>query len=237
MKAAAVLMATLMGIGPTAAGPTLLTATPADPDGFAETYDDTPPVSGSALVGLSLGAFGDAVDVADVRIVAPRPPATSLCVRVTTLDGRFSANNPYLVPPGEADGIRLSTVTRKFDREVAGYPPETFAIRSYVASDGCNPRSAVHLPQLQPTGGTGQLTVQVNSNTRRTTVVLNGPGGAVYQGVCEVAKAGAMIAFDKLCRVERPIGAPAGLHRLEMGLDDGFGVETMSVGIYLPAAL
>ena len=227
---------TVIAVAPAAAEPELLTATPADPNQFVETYDDTPAVSGTALVGLSLGSLAGDLDVSDVRVAAPSPGATALCVRVTTLDGRFSASNLYTVSPGAADAIRLSMVTRRFDRELARYRPESLAVRAYVAGEDCAPRNVLHVPQLQPVGGTAQLVVQVNSSTRRTVAHLAAPDGAVLHADCDTPPASALIAFDRICYLARPAGAAAGTYRLTVELDDGFGVETIAVDVFLPVA-
>ena len=236
MRIPGLLLATIAAITPASAGSDLPTATPVLLDDFVETFDDTSAVSGSALVGLSIGSFASAVDVSDVRIIAPSPSTAALCVRVTTLDGRFSASNLYVVPSGATDAMRLSTVTRRFEREVAGYRPRDLAIRAYVSGDVCSPRNALHLPQMQPDGGTTQLVVQVNSSTRRTTARLTGPDGDILSAACVMPETSALIAFDKICYIDRPLGASAGTYTLELDMYDGFGNEVIVTELYLPQA-
>lgn len=216
-----------------AAETALLTAVPIDLDNFQETYDNTPAVSGLTLVGLSVGAFPETMNIGDVRVVPP-PSGTSFCVRVTTRDGKFSASNPYVVPPGPAGSIRLSVVTRKFSKSVAGYSPETLAIRAYVADHNCSPQSALHLPQLQPGGDATRLAVLVNSSTRRTIAKLSGPSGVSTSIECKAPADAALIAFDKLCLVERSAAETAGIYELTLQFDDGFGIETFTAQVLLP---
>lgn len=202
---------------------------PPDVENFLESFDESRPVSGSALVGLRLGDAEGYVVPDEIVLLRP-PTGATICVHAMTQDGRFSASNPYVLPQGPDSRVylRLKPVTKDHRDELALYPADQLAVRAFVPNgDNCSPSGATHVPAVARGSELDVLYVFVNSKTQSVRASL----GQEILVDCEPAGTSAFIAFDQMCRV--PIKA-GGLALLDLEFDDGFGSEHYQYPVILP---
>lgn len=245
----------LVLILPTNAVSQTLIGRPASPDEFFESFDPYPKTSGSPLVGLSIEAPGKP-DLEGITFqLPPFYGDHNICVRANSVDGRYSADNPFSITqpasPAQAPLIRLEPLTKNHKKQLQAYDAEALAIRIYKASkDHCHTPKAQLFPSLSQTihyqTAMGRakpliLNAKVNSRARETqmTIVLKAAeeedsGKArTLDGQCETVNQGSRIAFDRICRLTLPSGA-AGQGELTLTFDDGFGQDAVSFPVWLP---
>lgn len=219
-----------------------IVASPSSTASFVENFDNTPAVSGSALMGLSLGIPTGRVDLDKIMLTPTSDTASIVCVRAATQDGRFSSSNPYqLRPAGQSAGqpgssfVRLLSLTRKYKKELIQYPADSLAIRAFEGhGQNCGPKGAVHLPQIPPGNVQTRLIVLVNSSSRYTTATLKKDLAILSKAECTSPSGGAQVAFDRVCDLDRNAAGESGVYTVEVVLDDGFGAESFSVDVRLP---
>lgn len=226
--------------------PVAVVVLPSSSDRMAETYDNTGPVAGSPLVGLRLGTVAGKLEVDEIFVAQPSDGERIICVRSTTQDGRYSAQNLYEVQTGSSlrPAVRLSPVTQAYGEQLAAYEWNQFAVRAFVARQGkCSPANAVHLPRT--TGerdGDGNLVVSLNARSRSATASLfaRSPGNGekdveqIAAAACGSIEDTARIAFDTECVLQIPDVAMGKTVWLRVNFDDGFTVEPRDYAIYLP---
>lgn len=90
---------------------------------FSEEYSGTAAVRGSVLTALVHAGSDGRVDLDDIRVDYPgSSSAATVCVRLTTADGRYWAMNPYTgaeayaAPPGVDFPTRFSEELRRYDK-------------------------------------------------------------------------------------------------------------------------
>ncbi|MCJ2164677.1 MULTISPECIES: hypothetical protein [unclassified Pseudodesulfovibrio] len=204
----------------------------ADSTRFHENYDPEVPVSGGAIVGISLGRLDGDVDVENVRL--PSFSGDSVCVRIVTQDGRYSANNVYRkTGSGDPKGtVLLTPVSLKYAEALSKYKMSAFALNAFIPKEGTSdPQQAIHLPQMLPDADKIKtLTVLVNSGGRFSKMTMNEAGSTF---LCQNVKDGARIAYDTVCKGDLATYTP-GVKSVLIILDDGFGEESIHFSLLLP---
>lgn len=199
---------------------------------FRESFDAQVPVSGGAIVGICLGSVDGNVDIKNIML--PSFSGESVCVRVVTQDGRFSANNIYKKngPMNSKEFVRLTPVSIKYANILSSYKMTSFAINAFISDDGVYvPEHTIHLPQIQPDSELVKtLTVLVNSGGRFSQMALENDGtGFLCQNVAE----GARIAYDTVCTGNILRHVP-GVKKVSITMDDGFESEEINFLLLLP---
>lgn len=220
------------------AQPVIVDAEAPAPEAFNESYDESSPVSGSPLVGLRLGT----PDVASGNVALIAGLAAfdgSLCLRVTSKDGRFHAANAYSLAPAPADAlVRVTPLARKFAEALEGYGPTQVAIRAFASETAaCMPAKAVNLPVLDgPRSPGSDLVVFANGKSQPAELaLLTAAPEPVVEAPCDPAGDGANIAYDLVCRVSLPDDL-AGRATLRLRFSDGFGTpDDYTFDLNLPA--
>lgn len=207
---------------------------------FNESFDQYTNVSGSPLVGLSMGLLEGKIDLKNLIIAVPPDAPDQICINGTTQDGRFSAENPFNVIGTGADmeEVLIVDFTFKYESKFSTYIASELAVRSFQPTEeeeDCAARGALNLPLMA--SDTGELVAMVNSRSRRTTAKLTIPDnvpGAI-QGTCNVSRGRSGIAFDTICKFPVDLEIPTEAE-LEIVFDDGFGKEVRLFRVFLPAS-
>ncbi len=200
---------------------------------FAEGYTGQANVSSAGvLVGLSIGA--DTVWSVDyVEVMLPRIAQNRMCLRTSSIDGRFWSENPYL-STGDAHTASLGPLSRQYTQILKTMPSDQLAIRVAVPPLGdCDDLSlAQYLPVLGKNGH--ELVVHINSGDRRAVTRLVRTGKALSENIeCNPIESAARVAADRLCRI--PLPETPGDAELQLALIGISGTpETMSFNVYLP---
>lgn len=216
---------------------------------FNEHLTNRPTVGGDYLVGLVLTNGGDlssgvGLGHGKLTVIAGPDAGAVICMRTTTQDGRYVAENAYVRPAatqtgaGTAATAPLAWPTR--------YAPqlETVPLGQVAAlarAGKCGQRGPILPTQVGASTATGDLFLQVLANSlgAATWAVLRNPeatGRALRRVRCSKSDAQARITFDVLC----PLGVPPpGLSRLRLTLEqqgrDGRSLEAVeTVDLLLP---
>ena len=181
---------------------------------YVERYLDNPKVSGNLLVGLRwasrVGSDANSpFDPANVRLLRPDTRETQkACVEIASKDGRYTAQNVYVVPPNVARAPRLTVKTR-YKRELTSYKLDDIAVLIRV-TDACDSASFGNLiPALPlrrdapvPTNAAterGVLVAEVNADPERVALSLARDGVVVAAGGCTPVAEGVRIAYSAVC--------------------------------------
>lgn len=218
-----------------------------------ESYDPArAKVSGPPLVGLRLGSRDGNVNPEKINpesLFVVRPPSldSTICIRATTQDARYSTSNRYqiLKKTPKAKYVRLQPLTKKYAETLRSYDNNKFAIRAYATfSPDCAHDEIVHLPvsaQAPFRLKDAELIVFANGRSQLGQAMLYaaGSGTGEPQGDllaskdCTRAGAASLIAYDLLCRLAIPDGA-SGRMLLVLEFNDGFKSTAYRFAVYLP---
>lgn len=199
---------------------------------FQESYDPDVPVSGGAIVGIQLGRTEGNIDVKNVRL--PAFKNDTVCVRIVTQDGRFSANNTYRKTETSTENtpVKLSRVSVRYEEILSSYKMSAFALSAFFQNNGSYAsKDIIYLPQILPDADkTKVLTVLVNSGGRFANMDM---ADSDFNFQCENVREGARIAYDTICKGDISTYAP-GVKSISVTLDDGFGEEQVDFSLLLP---
>ena len=219
---------------------------------FLERYTQRVPVSGHTLVGLvrsSGPGLPSTLGLTNGTIAVLAPSGTSFCVRVTTQDGRYSAENTFAQsePPAAPGPATMATLawpsTHQPRSDLDSIRLNELAV--LVTGGPCGEPGPV-LPATLGTASTSASTaepfLQVFANTRgaATWAVLRDKdqGGPALRRVrCLRSETGDRVAFDVVCPLGTP---PPGYTALQLRLEqqgrDGRSLEVVDdVTLSLPS--
>ena len=198
---------------------------------FNERWTERVPVSGRSLVGVvsSEGAQPPAGAwlLSDMALPAALTGNAPVCVRATTQDGRYSAENSFAasgaLPLRGRAGLAWQTAhetdLKSFNlREVA----------AIARSSSCADTSEVIPVIFGPAEGLGTLQVLVNTRGSSLTAALRDPdsGRTLRRAACTRVEGIARVAFDARCVLGDAAGLPAHPRlRLEQVSRDGLQTE------------
>ena len=202
----------------TAAGDLVTLAQPAA--GFEETLGGRTKVSGRVLVGLRIGSSPARFKADHVRVTLPSvDEVKSLCVRMTSGDGRYWALNPYTAQPPLPPMPRLDIRSRYRD-ELGGYDGEDIIIR-VVDTEECHEDAVglihpvAYIAADELTSGGRQLHAYVNTGSARAALELfDESGESVSSTKCEKPKSRAAVSYTRFCTLELPFPIARGEYQL-----------------------
>jgi hypothetical protein len=200
---------------------------------YREVVDPKRPVSGHAIVGLSLvgGAPGRLLNV---YLAEPVRPGTPLRVELDSPDGRFHGSGLF---DGSAPGGAWVPVTLLPDDQPTRRPADladdelAVSVRT-VDADGRHPARSLVASWATPDPRSATLRLHVNS--RRATMQVRGRAGGERRA-CRKVRSASTVRFDTVCEIPvaelEPLGD--GRHRLTLLRRDGFASEPMQVEVRL----
>ena len=202
---------------------------------FTERLTDRVPVKGHALVGLlsTLSAeLPDGVGLTPGSMALPGSLAGTdapVCVRATTQDGRYSAENNFAVQPGLQSSGRVD-----FDWPTA-YPAalHAFPLREVAAlarRGSCADKAEILPVMLGAGAALGTLQVLVNTHGGAVTAALRDAeaGRTLMRANCTRVTGTSRVAFDARCVLGPASEFPAHVQlRLEQVSRDGLQTEVL----------
>ncbi len=166
------------------------------------------PLSGHELVGLRSGMALGVFDPARVgAIVTPAIREHLACVRVTTNDGRYYAENLYRLP--QTMGPATFDAPSKFRADLARYPADQVAIHISIASSCNSAETAAVVPSIYY-GDSGEqlplrsLAVYVNPEGSQVEATLLRDGKELHSAQCESRRAAVGVTFSVVCSIPLP---------------------------------
>ena len=114
---------------------------------FKENLSPDVKVSGAVLVGVSASGGFNGADLRKM-IIYSQPRLEKICLRVSTSDGVYSAQNEYLLPPSSADKVPvlLPYEASRHLTNLAEYPDQSVAVKATVGSCDATSDERVVLP-------------------------------------------------------------------------------------------
>lgn len=201
---------------------------------FHERWTERVPVSGRTLVGLVSTAgpqaiAGEWVLPANMALPAALTGSAPVCVRATTQDGRYYAENSFASSTAlPADGrAGLSWPTSHKDELKAFHIQEVAAI---ARSGSCGDTAELIPVILDQSPGLGVLQALVNTRGSALTAALRDPetGKTLRRVKCARVEGIARVAFDARCILGDVSGLPARVRlRLEQVSRDGLQNEVL----------
>lgn len=202
-------------------------------EAFAEGYTGQANVSsGGVLVGLTIGDetrwSGD-----HVAVTLPSLQTSRLCLRTSSLDGRFWSENPFL-PPKDTLSANLGPISKNYAKIVNTLLRRELSFRVAIPTSGrCDDlTSAQYLPVLAE--GKNELVVTINSGGRKVASRLTRKGKVLTDLTwCDTIAQSAGVAADRICRIA--LGEITGPAELQLALIGMTGrSEKMNFDIYVP---
>ena len=194
------LAALLLGAGQVLAGPPVAwpRTTP-----LHETFHEEAPVSGRVVTGLMLAGSGGSARLALL------PPAAvaggSVCVQVVSRDGRYWAENTFVLPPavgGQPVLLAYPSAHRDLLRTLG---EDELALLAYQGECGRRGGRQLLLSARSPADTPpGRVWIFVNSGRTDTYVQVKNDAGARRPSRCRRIRQGRRTAFDTVCTVELP---------------------------------
>ena len=202
---------------------------------FSERLTERVPVSGRTLVGLLSAPSnepppGIGFGPGSIGLPASLAAASSLvCVRATSQDGRYSAENTFTAPAAPSAGGRadLGWPTAYAD-QLRRFPLQEIAA---VARRGACTAPTEIIPVIVGDGkGLGILQVLVNTRGSAVSATLRDPDTfrTLRRANCVRVAGSARVAFDARCVLGTTVDLPAQIQlRLEQVSRDGLQTEVL----------
>lgn len=188
---------------------------------------------GSELIGLLLGKNLSITDFANLKLVSPRIGGDrAICIKVTTRDGLFWSDNPFMTPKEEADEITAGPVAKQYIEELQKYPKEDIMVRASVPSN--NDCSDYNNPKMiLPALGTrdGYLRAYLLTHGRAASVKIwdeNNPKKYSESVRCERLSPGSRVAVDRVCKLKFTSEERSGKYQLWIRIRERLGGYTDS---------
>jgi hypothetical protein len=215
-----------------------------DDSAFKETFYDMPPTAergilvGASIAGLRVDGPPRNFDPAAIHLlIGDKPdPKETLCVKILSRDGRYSAQARYRVTAegGPAPLIEFKT---RYAKELKAYSASDMAISAQAAKSCTDMKSSRLLAaDMGSASSDKKLVVQLSAGDARVRAQLGQdmkPLGPAI--VCEPPASGARIGFTAECRLPLPETLKAGNYQLSIGETGSSGeiaVKTYSIVLY-----
>jgi len=201
---------------------------------FNERWTERVPVSGRTLVGLVSVAGVQPPDGAWMQPGSMALPTTSMgsgpvCVRATTQDGRYFAENSFAstdaLPAEGRAGLAWPT---SHGDDLKGFSLREVAV--IARSGSCTEATELIPVMLGNAPAVGTLQVLVNTRGAALTAALRDPetGRTLRRANCIRVEGAARVAFDVRCVLGDAAGLPARVRlRLEQTSRDGLQTEVL----------
>lgn len=195
-------------------------------------------VTGSELrtiVGLQFGQSRGRFDMSAVLLAMPAErAAASVCVKVSSADGRYMSANTYRLPAGGGT-FGLDTPTRYRGELSSTYGAREMIVLAMMSPNCVSPSTALFLPALAPQTGIPQLlTVYVNAPRDRVLARLRDAEGRTLTSVACRDMAGRAVAYTAACPLS--LGATATTN-LSLEIFSRTGKPPLTYAIQLPARI
>jgi len=208
-----------------------------EPKQYVEFYLENPKVSGNLLVGVRWARADDnpaapaKFDPNNVRLIVPaRLPVPTACVNVASRDGRYTAENLYVVPPDVAREPALYAETR-YPELNENYNIDNIAvmIRSVPSCDAANFGEiipAVLVPKgvevSDAISAVPALVVAVNADPESVELSLQRDGGPKLSASCEGADKAVNISYSAVCKFHPERRLESGQYSLTLTIKERF---------------
>ena len=202
---------------------------------FVERLTERVPVSGRTLVGLLLISaeqphLGDGLATGSLSIPAPLiSPGSVICIRATTQDGRYSAENSFVVkreiPQTGQAGMAWPTQYAATLRTLS-----LSEVAAVARSGSCTGDAEVIPVIFGAEAGLGVLQALVNTRGAAITAALRDPetGRTLRRANCTRVSGTSRVAFDARCVLGTAADLPPRVQlRLEQVSRDGLQVELL----------
>ncbi len=202
---------------------------------FVESFVGNPRVSGNLLVGLHLGRAQRSFDPTGIRVpVSTRFLGRPACVHVSTRDGRYSAENVYVLPT--ASGTPALEMPSDYLSELARLTQDDVAVTirdvNNCRASGFGTVVPARLAAGEPPR---ELVALVNPGFARVEARLKqGEREVVPATRCERIEGQVRIAFSVRCVLAAPSAFAPGTYRLELVLRESTSSETVPFAVLIP---
>ncbi|MFN3890355.1 MAG: hypothetical protein ACK4MV_08155 [Beijerinckiaceae bacterium] len=212
----------------------------AGPEAFRETYlaqiapqsANRAALVGVALVGIHTGPESQPFDPSRLEVLLPPKPAgRSLCVRIISRDGRYSAQGRYILA-GPANARARLEFTTQFEKVLRGYAGADIAVHAFSADTCSNPEKTEHII-FSSSQSNEFLVLKLRGGDARVRAQLGRAGKPVSSPVlCDQAD-GVRVGFTSYCQL--PVGRlDPGAYQISIGetrSDGSVRVKTYSLAI------
>ncbi len=177
----------------------------ADPSGFQERFSGATPVSGQMLSGLAYESTEGALDLDAVGLGYPYSDgAETICVRMTTDDGRYWAINLYAASQPPSGSPPLLTVPTNYGNQLSQYSNDGLLLLASRSSDCADLVEHPLIPGLigarAPGGG---LLAYVNVSQGRVQAWLEHEGARVSEPAsCSSPSDGTKVTYSHVCNLD-----------------------------------
>lgn len=171
---------------------------------FSERFAGNAQVSGQFLSGLAYQSDAGQLDLKQVRLSYTRPSAeipASVCVRVTSDDGRYWASNMYR-STGTFHAAPAVPIPTQYGEQLQAYRPSGLLMLA-TFSESCNETvGKTYVPGLLGEKSGDRLVAYVNvSQSKVSASLTDGQDTVLEQVTCRKPADGAKVTFSHLCNV------------------------------------
>lgn len=200
---------------------------------FSERFTEHVPVSGRTLVGLISTSgphppTGTGLATGSIALPSTLPANTVVCVRATTQDGRYSAENSYMAQNPAVDASATLAWPTAYKHVLGEVKLQEIA--AVVRRGSCADSNEVVPALLGAHGDAGYFQVLVNTRGSTVTAALRDleTGKTIYRANCVRVEGGSRVAFDARCVLGPVADLPARVSlRLEQVSRDGLQTEVL----------
>jgi hypothetical protein len=194
-----------------------------------ERWASSVPVSGTVVPGIMVGEQSVRVLDESITLRVPRETPASICVTITSQDGRYHARAQFQAA-ATSSGIVTLEGPRRYRRNLRRYPAGELAISAELTTS-CDGRPATRVPAgWGRRFADGDVFVYVNSRYHTEALWRAGDGGSKTV-VCPEIGNRQYVAFNRVCRIPRA-ELPEAVSLLVRSRRDGnsFSNTTLSLG-------
>lgn len=209
---------------------------------FREAYEDKLNVSTGVIVGLTLGVSSGIGSINEVVLDKSGLSNSEIaCMRITSVDGLFWAENAFRIP-GDESLWRIKPISKNFKDKVKTYG-QTGMVGTVILSEenneaACTAQAPILTPIIANLSANNQLLVTyINSSGRFTEAELHPvkQDRLLATGTCQPVKYETAAVYDQVCIFDLTDKQPSGLLEIRLFFDaPPFGVETWNETIALP---
>jgi len=191
------------------------------PYSFREEFLQRVPISSAGIrVGVLTDVIGQRIDPARFFVYLPAHRSRSLCVEISSRDGRYGAEMEYrldMVVPGR---ITLSIPSRHVS-DLRGYRSHQIAVLARLGNSCERPDGEFVVASWVADHGTERVLVLVNSPAPEVDVLVPVHGNVVRRVRCSPVREGRAIAYNWQCHLALPHrGRRVDLHVVATAMGD-----------------
>lgn len=167
-----------------------------------EAYSPHPPVSGAVRVGLMANESEELIPPSSFFVNIPeRQKQATLCVEISSRDGRYQAKLPYDVSGYEAKTYAFALPTR-FNTELKKYAVKDITILSKICKT-CDEEALYYVISgwHKPEFSTNEFYLYLNSRVYTDLIFANPSSGATEKIKCAETNGPSDAAYGCLCKI------------------------------------